>query len=273
MSDAALLWGYVETWRSSVTDIVALLRDISPEDWDLPTDLPGWDVRAIAAHVAHFEAELAGLPQQQVTVEEAEHIKNPLGRYAETGVVARRTWEPDRIIEELEESARIRSAELEADPPVDAEAVPSRTPGGIRWGWGRMLSNRCIDVWMHEQDIRRAVDLPGNLDTAGADHVADMILTSFPYVVGKAAGAPVGSSVVLRITGDQEAELGVEVGEDGRARPTAVPPTDPTVSLLMDFEDAVILAGGRRSPDEVDVAVTGDPALARAVLEGMAITP
>jgi hypothetical protein len=126
---------------------------------------------------------------------------------------------------------------------------------------------------MHEQDIRRAVGRPGGLDTPGADHALGVIATSFPYVVGKVAGAPPGSTVVLRITGDQEAELGVEVGSDGRARPTTELLDDPSVSLLMDFETAVILTGGRRAPDEVAVAVTGDPVLARAILEGMAITP
>ena len=41
----------------------------------------------------------------------------------------------------------------------------------------------------------------------------------------------------------------------------------------MDFETAVVLMGGRRSPDEVEVGVTGDRELARAILTGMAITP
>lgn len=273
MNDAALLWGYVETWRTSIDDVVALLRALSPDDWDLPTDLPGWDVRAVAAHLAHFEAVLAGLPQEEVSVEEAEHIKNAMGRYTEEGVVARQEWEPKQIVDELEEATRLRWAELEAAPPVDAAEIPARTPGGLQWGWGRLLANRAIDVWIHEQDIRRAVGVPGGLDTAGARHVLATIVTSFPYIVGKMAGAPAGSTVALRITGSLESEAAVAVGDDGRARPTEELPDDPTVSLLMDFETAAILYGGRRSPDEVEVAVTGDPTLARAVLDGMAVTP
>src|SRR5438105_13720105 len=27
-----------------------MLRDLGPADWDKPTDCPGWDVRAMAAH-------------------------------------------------------------------------------------------------------------------------------------------------------------------------------------------------------------------------------
>jgi uncharacterized protein (TIGR03083 family) len=273
MNDAALLWRYVEAWRSSTADVLALLRDLPAEDWDLPTDLPGWSVRAVAAHLAHLEAELAGLPQQSHPVDQADHIKNPLGRHTEAGVVGRRDREPEQIIEELQAATRIRSDQLEADPPTDPEAMPERTPGGLPWPWGRTLSNRALDMWMHEQDIRRAVGRPGHLDTLGAEHVGGQILTSFPYVVGKAAGAPPGSTVVLRVTGDQEAELGVEVGPDGRARPHPEIEGDPTVSLLMDFEVAVILFGGRRPVDSVEVGVTGDTALARAILEGMAVTP
>ena len=37
---------------------------------------------------------------------------------------------------------------------------------------------------MHEQDIRRALDLPGNLDSAPAIHSADYLMESLPYVVG-----------------------------------------------------------------------------------------
>ena len=37
-----------------------LLRELDPDDWAKPTDLPGWNVRYIAAHLAHLESELAG---------------------------------------------------------------------------------------------------------------------------------------------------------------------------------------------------------------------
>jgi hypothetical protein len=50
-------------------------------------------------------------------------------------------------------------------------------------------------------------------------------------------------------------------------------PSTPTVSLRMDVETFVVLAGGRRPADAVPAEVTGDEALGRRILEAMAVTP
>src|SRR5262245_60109923 len=55
VSDQERLAGYVEVWWSAVGSFTALLEAITPAQWSLPTDLPGWDVQAIASHVAHLE--------------------------------------------------------------------------------------------------------------------------------------------------------------------------------------------------------------------------
>ena len=67
-SDADRLAQYVDAWKSAVDDTVALLRSLDDEDWARPTDLAGWDVKAVAAHLAHLESELAGNEQQHVEV-------------------------------------------------------------------------------------------------------------------------------------------------------------------------------------------------------------
>ena len=54
---------HIATWETSCADVVALLRSLEPADWDRPTELPGWDVRAVAAHLSDLEGELAGRPQ------------------------------------------------------------------------------------------------------------------------------------------------------------------------------------------------------------------
>ena len=52
-------------------DVVALLRSLDEDDWSRPTDCPGWDVKAVAAHLAHLESVLAGRPQDHVEVPQA----------------------------------------------------------------------------------------------------------------------------------------------------------------------------------------------------------
>ncbi len=111
------------------------------------------------------------------------------------------------------------------------------------WTWERLLRNRPLDVWMHEQDVRRAVGLPGGLDSAPARHTADYLTESLDLVVGKRVGPAAGTTVVIEVTGSPA--YAVTVGDDGRARPVE-PPPDPTVRLRMDREDFIVLAGGRR---------------------------
>ncbi len=272
-SDADRLASYVDAWATAAGEVVALLRSLDDADWDRPTDLAGWDVRAIAAHLAHLESELAGMEQTPVEVPELEHITSPMGSYTEQGPIARREWPTAEIVDELEQSVAARLAALRAEPPTDGSAAPPRTPGGIRWDWETLLSNRVVDVWMHEQDIRRAVGRPGGMDTPGAEHTVSVFARSFGYVVGKRVAPSGGTTVVLDVTGLRPVHLAVRVGDDGRAAPVAgtVEAADTTVS--MDLETYVVLAGGRRSPDSVPVRVTGDEELAAKVLAALAVTP
>jgi uncharacterized protein (TIGR03083 family) len=268
-SDSERLASYVETWRSTVEDTVALLRSLEPGHWGLPTDLPGWEVRAVAAHLAHLESDLAGNAQQPVEVPELEHVTSAMGHYTEQGPIARRAWAPHRIIDELEASAATRLAQLRAAPPTDGRAEPPRTPAGIGWSWDTLLSNRVVDVWMHQQDIRRAVDRPGGLDTPGAAHTVRVFSSAFGFTVGKRVAPPPGTSAALEVTGPHPVHVVVRVDDNGRAVPAEV--TEPTVTLRTDLESYVVLAGGRGAPSEV--AVTGDRDLGDRVLAAMAVTP
>lgn len=269
MGDVERLAAYVEAWSASVDDTVALLRSLEPDEWDLPTDLPGWDVRAVAAHLAHIESDLAGNAQEPVEVPELDHIRSPMGFYTEAGPMTRRGWPAERIVYEFEASAATRLAALRADPPTDGKGAPPRTPGGNRWDWATLLSNRVVDVWMHQQDVRRAVSRPGGLETPGAAHTVSVFAGAFGYTVGKRVAPPPGTSVGLEVTGPHPVQLTVRVDDSGRAVPADV--TRATVSLRTDLESYVVLCGGRGAPTEV--AVTGDRELAHRVLDAMAVTP
>ncbi len=272
-SDADRLAGYVDAWAVSVDETVALLRSLDDADWDRPTDLAGWDVRAVAAHLAHLESELAGNEQQPVDVPELEHITSPMGYYTEMGPIARREWPAAEIVDELESAAAARLAELREHPPTDGSGTPTRTPGGIGWDWNTLLSNRVVDVWMHQQDIRRAVGRPGGMDSAGAEHTVAVFARSFGYAVGKRVKPAPGTRVVLDVRGLRPIHLAVEVDDSGRAVAAAVAADEADAALAMDLETYVILAGGRRAPESVEVSVTGDEELGRRVLGAMAVTP
>jgi len=271
MTDAELLAGYVDIWWRAIDDFTTLLEQVPEELWDAPTDLPGWDVRAVAAHVAHLEKVLATGVEEQAEVGEPAHVTGPMGLYTEIGPVNRRTATPDELIREIRESATARHTALLADPPTDASARPERVFGGVPWDWRTLLRNRPLDVWMHEQDVRRAVGLPGGLDTPAARHTTDYLLESLGFVLAKRVAAPAGTTLVAEVEGSEP--VAFVVNDAGRGERLPEVPAEPTVRLRTDRESFVLLAGGRRAVGPGAVHLEGDPALGQRILEALATTP
>jgi uncharacterized protein (TIGR03083 family) len=271
MSDRERLAGYVDVWWEAIDDFTRLLEKLPAEEWALPTDLEGWDVHACAAHTAHIEAVLAGAPEETVQVASGAHVTSLAQAYTEQGVAARRDATPDELINEIRESATKRRTSLLADPPDDGTARPPKTPGDVPWDWQTLLRNRPLDVWMHEQDVRRAVGRPGGLDTPAAQHTTDYLLEGMGMVLARRAGAPAGSTLVVEVEGSAPAAF--EVTDNGRGAPLAEVPDDPTVRLTLGRETFVVLAGGRRPPTGLAMMMSGDQGLALRILSGMALTP
>ena len=267
----AELASYVEVWWRAVTDFVTLLQQVPEADWSTPTDLAGWDVRAVAAHVAHLESVLATGVEWQAEVGEAPHIVSPMGFYTEIGPAARRAASAATIIEEIRAATTDRHEQLLADPPTDPEARPDRIFGGVPWPWRQLLRNRPLDVWMHEQDVRRAVGRPGGLDTPPAQHTADYLVESFGFVLAKKAGADAGTVAVLEVAGS--APYAATVTDVGRGQRLDPVPAEPDVRLAMDRESFVVLAGGRRTAASGAVTMTGDEELGARIVAAMGTTP
>ena len=261
----------VETWRDACADFVALARSVPREQWDLPTDLEGWSVKDNVAHTAHLEAVLAGAPEETVEVAAAPHLKGFVNYYTEQGVLARRDRDMAELADEIERSVALRHAELLAAPPTDGLAAPPRTPGGAGWNFQTLLGNRPVDVWMHEQDVRRAVGRPGGYDSPAAAHTLRALGRALPMVVGKRVAPPPGTTVRVDVP-DAGLCWTVQVGEDGRATAVA-DAAAPTTCVTLTPEDFVVLAGGRRGPEATSPLIEGDEETARRLLGVMAVTP
>jgi uncharacterized protein (TIGR03083 family) len=263
-----LLATYVAAWKSCAADVEALLRELSEDDWGRPTDCPGWTVRDVAAHLAALEAELAGDPGPRLDQVSAA-TANVSGAYTQAGVDDRKDRSPQQLVDEFSDAVRRRATELDDDPPTDPTGSPPRNPGGVGWDWQTLLRNRVVDLWVHEQDIRRAVARPGDLETPAAHVTTQTFLAAVPYVIAKRAGAEPGTTVTMLVDGQASA---FEVGSDGRCRPLDDVPGEPTTRLEMDSETLAVLGAGRRDPLTVDVVVDGDRGLAERILYGLAVT-
>ncbi len=264
------LASYVEAWRDTVDRLLALGAELAPADWDRPTDLPGWSVRDVYAHLAALESELAGDPPPAYDGP-AGNLREVGPLWTQAGVEQRSDHSPEELLAELRDAADRRALQLAAEPPLDPTARPARTPGGLAWDWETLLRNRVVDVWMHEQDARRAIGRPGGWQGLGAAVTMRTFASALPYVLGKRVAPPAGTTVVWDVT--DTFTLAVRVEDDGRAGALSDLPGAADSRLRMDPEAFVVLAGGRQDAAGVPVVVDGDPELAAQVLVGMAVTP
>lgn len=268
---AARLASYVDVWWAAVDDFLTLAADLDDADWDQPTDLPGWRARDVLAHLAHLESVTVGAEHSSVDIGEALHVRNDMGRFCEEGVVARRDRSPAALVEELRTVTTQRYAELQAAPPTDPAAPAPGAFGAIGWDSETFFGNRPLDVWMHDQDVRRAVGREGGLDGLPAAYVTQKLLRSLPFVVGKRVRPPAGTSVVVAV--GALPPVGVLVADDGRARTAPVEELDATATITTDLEAFNLAAGGRREADPGRWRLEGDTGLAERVVAALAVTP
>jgi uncharacterized protein (TIGR03083 family) len=276
----AVLGPLVAAWSQCCDQVLELGRSLSEDEAARPTDLPGWSVADVFAHLAALESELAG--QAPAPVDDAalppDALDNPFRAHTERGVAARRRRPLAEVLDELATAVRWRRDALESEPLPDPGARTSGI-GGADWTWETLLRNRVVDVWMHEQDVRRAVGRPGGWDTPAAQVTIGGFAAALGFVLGRQVRPPLGTSVRWRVGGaahiDQTAgfEVTLVMQEDGRARPPAQADLPADAELLMTLEQFVLACGGRRPADQLAVAVTGDTELGRRVVAAMAITP
>lgn len=251
------------TWRS----LLELCDDLTEDEWKTPTGCPGWSVQDNVAHLVDYEATALGRPRPDHSVPSLDHLKNELGEGNEVGVDHRRSWPGQQVLDELRQVTAERMVQLRALSSDDlAQEVP--TPAG-RGTVADMLNLRVMDTWSHEQDIRRALGRPGHLSGPAVDEAIGYFARFLPFVVGKRAGAPEGSAVVIEI-GDLRREA-IEV-VDGRARPAEAEPADPSAVLKIPVATFAALVGGRSDvPD--DVVIEGDDELGRAIVAALGFMP
>jgi uncharacterized protein (TIGR03083 family) len=265
---------YVDAFEQSVRSLLALLESVDEADWARPTELPGWSVHDVVSHLAALERELLGDPLPPAVDGYGSHVRSEFGQHMENGVAARRTHSAAALTAELREAVDARLPEMRA---MRAEATPVRVVAGEPWDAEKLLRNRAFDAWMHEQDVRRALTRPGNLDGRGADVAMEILLGALPFLVAKRARATPGQSVRLEVTGVVAFTATVRVGDDGRAAlvtaPASTEAAEPTAVLRAGWETVVRLLGGRLSPDDAVVELSGDTGLARRLVDRLAVTP
>ncbi|OJZ75268.1 hypothetical protein BRW65_05530 [Mycobacterium paraffinicum] len=267
LDKSEVLAGLFAVWD----DIAALLDGVPEAEWEAASPLPGWDVKALVAHMIGTESFLAGVPapQPDIDVSTLEHVRNDIGALNECWVRYLSAEAGGGVLKRFKGITDDRRAALTGMSAEDWDAV-TVTPVGPE-SYGRFMRVRVFDCWMHEQDIREALRWPSSDDQlAGpaAELSLDEIAATMGYVVGKRAKAPEGSRVLFELTGPLSRDIRISV--DGRAQLVDdFGGREPTVTIRLDGLQFTRLTGGRpmcRARSQ-SVDLGGDKDVAAQVVE------
>jgi uncharacterized protein (TIGR03083 family) len=249
-----------------------LLAGLDDAEWLAPTCLPGWDVKAVVAHIVGTESMLLGDPNPAVEFDPSAraHIRNEIGRLNEAWIVALADDAPADVLARFRDRIKRRRDALSAMPISRWDAV-GFTPAG-QDTYGRFMRIRAFDCWLHEQDIRDAVGQPGGEEGVAVAQALDEMAGATGFIVGKKAAAAPGSRVRFELTGPAARTINVEVGD--RAAVVDELSGPPTVTLTMPAGVFARLGGGRADPATLrgQVTVDGDAELAERIVASMAYT-
>jgi uncharacterized protein (TIGR03083 family) len=256
-----------EEW-SVIADLAASL---GAAGWSAPA-LPGWDVHDVLAHMVGTERMLDGATLPQVTAghDAADHVRNDIGKANEAWVVSLRDRSHAELLADFRAITATRLASLTA-MSTEEFYRPSWTPAGDGT-YGRWIEIRIFDCWMHEQDIRAAVGLPGNESGQAAEQSLAEVVGALGYIIGKRGKSPDGSSVLIRLTGPIERDL--HVVTSGRAKVVAGLDGEATATIAMPSSLFLRLAGGRQDTAAAlgEITLAGDVGLARQLATHLAFT-
>jgi uncharacterized protein (TIGR03083 family) len=170
-------------FETELDRLLALMRDLSPEDWTAQTECPDWDVRRMCLHVLGAGESGASLREFAHQMTAARRYQRAHGGPQEAALSA--TQVADRI--GLEPAALIARFTAMAPACVRARRrLPAvlrrasiRVDGPVveRWTLGYLVDTIYLrDAWMHRIDICRAT---GREPALTSDHdgriVADVV--------------------------------------------------------------------------------------------------
>jgi uncharacterized protein (TIGR03083 family) len=256
-----------ETWGS----LAEVCRALSDTEWALPTECPGWDVKDQLSHLIGIEQAIMGEPAPEWSEPLGAHVKNDFAATNEPYVAVRRANTGPAVLAEFAAVTGTRLDQLASLTPAEWAAVGYSPMGQVPHA--EFMTARVYDSWVHEQDVRRALDRPGGSGNAASAISLGRIQDAMPFVVGKKAGCGDGTAVRFDVSGPGgDARAFTIAVEAGRARPVTDDAT-PTVTLSFSSLDFTRLGCGRATASQVAAAggigIVGDEQVGLSVLGAM----
>lgn len=207
----------VPLFRPLLAELLAVLRALSPADWDRPTVAGAWRVRDVASHL--LDSDL-----RKIAVYRDDHLL-PLDRPMDPSTRSARSGRANdrdlsRLVNGLNASGVAYAARLSPRLITDlleitggwvADVIGALDPDGpaifpVSWA-GEAASANWMDSgreyterWHHQAQIRDAIDMPRLLDARWLRPLLDFSVRALP-VAYASHDAPDGATVTLFVNG------------------------------------------------------------------------
>jgi uncharacterized protein (TIGR03083 family) len=265
-----------EAFARAADAFYGLLGALSEDGWKTQA-LRGLDVQGLVGHLTGVEEDthraLAGDP----AVADAEHVESTqdqaVRQAGRSPALTRDEWR--RAAEVTLELARAAVRDLAADGGPSEYGASEHGASehgasehgaariavhGIRLLLGDLLVVRAFELWVHDNDIRRAVGLrPSVPDPPVLRLMSDLAARMLPYAAARMGLHPVDVHLVL--TGPGGGTWDVAIGQ-GAARDRG----QEGVVIVADAVGFCRLAANRLTPAELGPHITGDEARVAGVL-------
>lgn len=244
--------------------VIDLCGELSDEQWHTPTRLPGWTVKDNISHLIGIENMIRGLPPEEVEVPDLPHVKNDVGRFNEVPIEARRSRPGAEVLAEWQDVSADRLATLRQTPLEDFDVVSSTILGTMPLR--DFMRQRALDSWAHQQDIHDALGFDPVLEGPAFEITLDRMTNALGYVVGKKAGAPDGTTVLVDLGEGRQHLVTVDGGRGTVEQLDGPGPDDPDVILRTDPDTFLQATMGRVHPMDAGIALAGDRELGERIL-------
>lgn len=212
--------------RREREDFMDLVSSLSPEDWDRPTQEKGWRVGDVVAHLyGNCSGEFDEAFRRAARGDPRAVIPGDVNGWNDGQVASRRDWPPERLCREYERASAelitaIEQWDADMETPVRlAESIPARP----FWLEVRVAS---VHLWVHAQDIRKAVVRPGGVTDDRMRPVIQAYFDMIPLFFEPARAEDLRAKVAFRLSGPGGGRWLVEIdgghcmvhsGGEGRA--------------------------------------------------------
>jgi len=241
----------VEAFSRAADAFYGMLRVLRDDEWATPA-LRDLDVQGLVGHLTGVEEDVQRCLAGDPDVAAASHVESTQPAAARQ---AGRTPAQTRTEWRLAVDRTIELVAMAGDQGAVVAVYGMQLPVDT------LLVVRAFELWVHENDIRKAVALPPSVPDASTLRLMTELAVSLLPEAAARTGLTQPASVHLVLTGPGGGTWDIQIGQD--------PPATAT-GIVTDAVSFCRLAANRVTPASLDAHITGDPARAAAILAAAA---